>query len=118
MKLDDADHRVAARSRLTLEKTLNGATHWTEYPNAGRAIGNERHGGARMRRAHGLKSHPVKSFKVSNDPKFIETLEGIAGLYLNPPETTLIAAMDMLTGALLPITDQLQQHHEWLRFLK
>ena len=103
MKLDDADHRVAARSRLTLEKTPNGATHWTEYPNAGRAIGNERHGGAR---------------KVSNDPKFIETLEGIAGLYLYPPETTLIAAMDMLTGALLPITDQLQQHHERLRFLR
>ena len=48
----------------------------------------------------------------------VETLEGIAGLYLNPPATTLIAAMDMLTGALLPITDQLQQHHEWLRFLK
>ena len=48
----------------------------------------------------------------------IETLEGIAGLYLKPPETTLIAAMDMLTGALLPITDQLQQHHERLRFLK
>ena len=32
--------------------------------------------------------------------------------------TTLFAAMNMLTGKVLSITDQLHRHQEWLRFLK
>src|SRR5439155_23724437 len=39
---------------------------------------------------HGLKPHVVKTFKLSNDPQFIERLEDIVGLYLNPPEHALV----------------------------
>src|SRR3546814_7819718 len=32
--------------------------------------------------------------------------------------TTLFAALNMLTGQVLSMTDQLHRHQEWLRFLK
>jgi hypothetical protein len=34
--------------------------------------------------SRGLKPHLVKSFKLSNDPKFEEKLVDVVGLYLNP----------------------------------
>ena len=42
------------------------------------------------KQAHGLKPHLVRTFKVSNDRHFTEKLEDIVGLYLNPPELSLI----------------------------
>ena len=44
----------------------------------------------RIWRAHGLKPHRVKTFKLSNDPRFAEKLDDIVGLYLNPPEPSLV----------------------------
>ena len=35
---------------------------------------------------YGLKPHLVRSFKVSNDPDFVEKVEDIVGLYLDPPD--------------------------------
>jgi hypothetical protein len=35
----------------------------------------------RIWKAHGLKPHRVKRFKVSRDPQFAEKLEDIVGLY-------------------------------------
>ena len=40
----------------------------------------------RIWQAHGLKPHRVETFKVSRDPKFVEKLEDIVGLYLSPPD--------------------------------
>ena len=48
----------------------------------------------RVWRAHGLKPHRMKTFKVSNDPAFAEKLEDIVGLYLNPPEHAVVLAFD------------------------
>lgn len=45
-------------------------------------------------RAHGLKPHLIKSFKVSRDPKFAEKLEDIVGLYLSPPAHALVLCCD------------------------
>ena len=39
--------------------------------------------------ANGLKPHIVRGFKVSRDPKFVETLEDIVGLDLSPPDHAL-----------------------------
>ncbi len=33
-----------------------------------------------------LKPHRIRSFKLSNDPQFVEKLTDVVGLYLNPPE--------------------------------
>ena len=39
----------------------------------------------RIWRAHGLKPHLARTFKLSNDKQFVEKLEDVVGLYLNPP---------------------------------
>ncbi|MEI7844046.1 MAG: IS630 family transposase, partial [Gallionellaceae bacterium] len=45
-------------------------------------------------RANGLKPHLVKGFKISRDPKFVEKLEDIVGLYLTPPEHAIVLCCD------------------------
>ena len=42
----------------------------------------------------GSKPHLVKTFKVSNDPRFTEKLEDVIGLYLNAPEHALVLCCD------------------------
>jgi len=59
-----------------------------------RAAGVSEATGRRIWRAHGLKPHRVRSFKLSNDPQFAEKLEAIVGLYLNPPEHALVLSLD------------------------
>ena len=36
----------------------------------------------------------VATFKLSNDPRFVEKLEDVVGLYLNPPEHALVLSVD------------------------
>ena len=48
----------------------------------------------RIWHANGLKPHLVKTFKLSNDPDFIEKLEDVVGLYMNPPEHALVFCID------------------------
>ena len=145
--------------RITLEETPAGATHWSTRTLA-EHLGTNASAVARIWRAHGLKPHRVESFKLSNDPRFVEKLEDIVGLYLDPPEhalvlccdektqiqaldrtqpglplkrgrgktmthdykrngvTTLFAALNVLTGKVRSMTDQLHRHQEWLRFLR
>ncbi len=49
---------------------------------------------SRVWRAYGLKPHRVETFKASRDPQFVEKLEDIVGLYLNPPEHALVLCCD------------------------
>jgi len=44
--------------------------------------------------ARGLKPHLLKTFKLSNDPRFEEKLIDVVGLYLNPPEQAIVLCMD------------------------
>jgi transposase len=44
--------------------------------------------------AHGLRPHLVKTFKLSNDPRFVDKLHDIVGLYMNPPEHALVLSVD------------------------
>ena len=48
----------------------------------------------RIWREHGLKPHRVGTFKLSNDPRFVEKLNDIVGLYLNPPEHVIVLSCD------------------------
>jgi len=38
--------------------------------------------------------HQLRTFKVSNDPKFAEKLEDVVGLYLSPPEHAIFLCAD------------------------
>ena len=73
--------------RITLEKTPRGATHCgARAPWLCAHLGTSTSAVAHIWRAHGLKPHRVEYFKHSNDTHFIEKLEDIVGLYLDPSE--------------------------------
>ncbi len=48
----------------------------------------------RVWQAHGLKPQRVETFKVSRDPQFVQKLEDIIGLYLNPPQQAVVFSVD------------------------
>ena len=48
----------------------------------------------RIWKAFGLKPHLVETFKLSNDPQFVEKVRDVVGLYLNPPEKALVLCVD------------------------
>ncbi|EKD67530.1 MAG: hypothetical protein ACD_48C00356G0001 [uncultured bacterium] len=47
--------------------------------------------------ANGLKPHLIRTFKLSNDPHFVEKLKDVVGLYMNPPEHALVFSVDEKT---------------------
>jgi len=79
--------------RMTLEQTPANATHWSTRTMA-QAAGISEASVRRIWRAHGLKPHLVRTFKLSRDPEFVEKLEDIVGLYLNPPEHAVVLCAD------------------------
>lgn len=85
--------RVAAIVRKTTQETPPHATQWSTRTMA-RVAGVSEATVRRIWRAHGLKPHRTKTFKVSNDPAFAEKLEDIVGLYLNPPEHAVVLSVD------------------------
>jgi transposase len=48
----------------------------------------------RVWRANGLKPHLTRTFKLSNDPRFVEKVQDVVGLYLNPPDHALVLSVD------------------------
>jgi putative transposase len=48
----------------------------------------------RIGKQHGLRPHRVSTFKVSRDPRFVEKLTDVVGLYLNPPDKALVLCVD------------------------
>ena len=48
----------------------------------------------RIWKAFGLKPHLVDTFKISNDPQFIDKVRDVVGLYLDPPEKALVLCVD------------------------
>ena len=49
---------------------------------------------SRIWRAFALQPHRVEGFKLSKDPRFIEKVRDIVGLYLNPPDRALVLCVD------------------------
>ena len=48
----------------------------------------------RVWRTHELAPHRVRTFKLSNDKRFVEKLVDVVGLYLRPPEHALVLSVD------------------------
>lgn len=78
---------------LTTQTKPEGATHWSTRTMA-QKLGLAPSTVMRHWHAHGLKPHLEQSFKVSRDPKFVEKLEDIVGLYMAPPEHALVLCCD------------------------
>jgi transposase len=87
------DEQVEAIVVQTLETTPKGRTHWSTRKMAEKA-GISHSSVGRIWRAHGLKPHIVRGFKLSNDPQFIAKVRDIVGLYMNPPEHAVVFSFD------------------------
>ena len=87
---DDLVRRII---EMTTQQKPANATHWSTRTLAG-ALGTNRSLVNRVWRAHRLKPHLHRTFKVSNDPHFAEKLLDVVGLYLDPPEHALVLCVD------------------------
>lgn len=77
----------------TLQTKPAGATHWSCRTLA-KAQGISKATVNRIWQSHQLKPHRTKGFKLSRDPRFLEKLTDVVGLYLNPPQKALVLCVD------------------------
>jgi transposase len=88
----DAD-RVKAVIDATLQSKPKGHTHWSCRLMAA-SQGVSKSTVSNLWRSHNLKPHQTKTFKLSRDPKFLEKLTDVVGLYLNPPDKAIVLCVD------------------------
>src|SRR5882762_8143638 len=150
---------IAAVVDKTLHEKPPAATHWSTRSMA-RAVGLSHTSVKRIWNAHGLKPHLTRRFKLSNHKQFVDKVQDVVGLYLNPPDkalvlsvdeksqvqaldrtqpglpmkkgragtmthdykrhgtTSLFAALDVATGAVIGQCMKRHRHQEFLRFLR
>jgi transposase len=77
----------------TLQTRPKGATHWSTRSLA-REVGASKNTIHRLWRDHQLKPHLTKSFKLSRDPRFVEKLTDVVGIYLQPPKDAVVLCVD------------------------
>ena len=78
---------------LTLTDASAETTHWTAAMMA-KEVGISVSSVQRIWRSHGLQPHRVRRFKLSNDPKFVDKLRDVVGLYLDPPAHAIVLSVD------------------------
>ena len=88
-----ADEKVAEVIERTLAATPADATHWSLRSMA-REAGLSHTTIRRIWSAFGLRPHRVETFKLSNDPHFVDKVRDIVGLYLSPPDRALVLCVD------------------------
>ena len=88
-----AAEKVKQVVEMTLHERPPNATHWSLRTMAA-AVDLSYSSVQRIWRAHGLKPHLTRTFKVSRDPNFVAKVEDIVGLYLDPPDKALVLSVD------------------------
>jgi transposase len=84
---------IARVIERTAQAPPGEVTHWTAEAMA-KDIGISISSVQRIWRAHGLKPHRVRLFKLSQDPAFAAKLRDIVGLYVDPPAHTVVLSID------------------------
>jgi transposase len=87
------DERVEAVVVATLEREPKDATHWSRASMAAET-GLSKSSIGRIWKAFGLKPHQIDTFKLSNDPQFIDKVRDVVGLYIDPPEKAVVLCVD------------------------
>lgn len=100
------------------------ATHWSARRLA-REVGVSHMTVHRVWKRYDLQPHRIETFKYSQDPKLVEKVADIVGLYLHPPEGALVLCVDEKsqiqaldrTQPLLPLRPGLpaRQTHDYMR---
>lgn len=86
-------NKVARIVKATLESKPKAQTHWScrTMARCEQVSPSTIH---RIWRDHNLKPHLSRSFKLSRDAQFLEKLTDVVGLYLNPPDKSLVLCVD------------------------
>jgi transposase len=85
--------RIKAVIDATLQSKPKGMTHWSCRLMAA-SQGMSKSTVSNLWRSHNIKPHRTKTFKLSRDPKFLEKLTDVIGLYLNPPDQAIVLCVD------------------------
>lgn len=88
-----SEGKVRAVVEATLHTKPPSATHWSTRSIA-KTQGLSQSTVCRIWKEHGLKPHLIRTFKVSRDKQFVEKLYDVVGLYLNPPDKSLVLSVD------------------------
>ena len=85
--------RIKAVIDATLQSKPKGMTHWScRLMAANQRISKSTV--SNLWRSHNLKPHRTKTFKLSRDPKFLQKLTDVVGLYLHPPDQAIVLCVD------------------------
>jgi transposase len=85
--------RIKAVIDATLQTKPKGITHWSCRLMAS-TQGLSKSMVSTLWQSHNIKPHRTKTFKLSRDPKFLEKLTDVVGLYLNPPDKAIVLCID------------------------
>ena len=69
------------------------STHWTSRL-MGKALGIDHVTIWMVWRKYGLKPHQIRRFKLSRDPRLVEKLHDVVGVYMNPPDNAVVFSFD------------------------
>jgi putative transposase len=83
-------------NRALQSKPADGSTQWTARSLAA-ATCISKGTTHRWLQTFSLQPHRQKSFKLFNDPFFVEKVRDIVGLYLNPPDKAVLLCVDEKT---------------------
>jgi transposase len=85
--------KLASIVDATLQTKPPGMTHWSCRTMA-QSQGVSKSTVNNIWRAHNLQPHRTETFKLSRDPKFLEKMTDVVGLYLNPPQQAIVLCID------------------------
>jgi transposase len=77
----------------TLQTKPKGMIHWSCRQMA-RSQGMSKSTVSKIWQSQNIKPHRVKTFKLSTEPKFVDKLTDVIGLYLNPPQHAVVLCVD------------------------
>jgi len=88
----EVEERVIEKT-VTEKPLAEVATQWSTRLMA-EATGLTQTAVGRIWRKYGLKPHQIKRFKLSRDPRLIEKIHDVVGLYLDPPTRAVVFSFD------------------------
>lgn len=85
--------QIKAVINKTLQSKPKGNTHWSCRLMAA-SQGISKSTVSNVWKSHNIKPHRTETFKLSRDPKFLEKLTDVVGVYLNPPDKGIVLCVD------------------------
>ena len=91
-----SEEKVREVVELARSSAPEGETHWTVRALA-EEVGLSPTTVHKILVRHRLAPHKVRQFKVSTDPDFVEKTREVIGLYMDPPDRTVVLSIDEKT---------------------